>query len=103
MYQMIKKLTRPNLETPWANVDASLSELQLEHLNEKYFSTGKHIFRNVEDDIFGLVRTLTVIWESKEAWEEFLADPIMQEMRDNISQQFKDSGITEEIVSLFEI
>ena len=103
MYQVIKKLTRPNLDTPWPNIEVSISVAHSEHLNVNYLSTGKHIFRNIEDDVNGLERTLTVLWESKDVYEEFVADSLMQEMRDNISQKFKDSGISENIVSLSEI
>jgi len=100
---MIRKLTRPNIDTPWVGIVTTLDPLHGKHFSENYIVNGKHIFRNEEDDASGLERTITIIWDSKEVWEEFLADPIMQEMRDNIFQKFRDSGIIETIVSLSEI
>jgi hypothetical protein len=103
MYQMIKKLVRPNLETEWPDSKILTPVEHVEHFSKNYIDTGKQIFRNIEDDTTGLERTVTVLWESKEIWEEFNADPVMQSMRDTNSQRLQSLGITEEVVSLSEI
>jgi len=103
MYQIIKKLVRPGVDTPWPDTLVTMDPQLIEHFKTNHIETGKHIFRNTDDHKNGLERTLTVLWETKEAWEEFEADPLMTEMRNHVSQLFKDAGITEEIVSFSEI
>jgi hypothetical protein len=100
---MIKKIVRPDVNVAWPVTGQEMDATHVEHFYINYTNNGKQIFRNVEDSDTGLERTLTVLWESKEVWEEFSADPIMQEMRDKQAQVFRDLGITEEIVSLSEI
>jgi hypothetical protein len=93
MYQRIKKLTRPNLDTPWPDAREVLTAEQMEYFNTKYVLTGKQIFRNFEDDESGLVRTQTVLWESKEVWEEFEADPMGLGIRNMHNQHISNLGI----------
>ena len=102
MYQLIKKLVRPNADTPWAT-PTLLDPEHVKYFGKNYIDTGKQIFRNAEDSTDGLERIVTVLWESKEIWEEFEADPIMQAMRDSHSQNLINAGITEETISLTEI
>jgi hypothetical protein len=103
MYQLIKKLVRPNLDTPWLDAKETLDLQQLTQFKNNYVDNGKQMLRHSEDDQIGLVRTVVILWESKEAWEEFDADPIMQAMRAAHSQNLKDAGITEETISFSEI
>jgi hypothetical protein len=103
MYQLTKKLTRTNIEIPWVDAVTTLDPQYIEYFNKNYVETGKQVFRHSEDDELGLERTVIVLWESKEVWDEFEADTLMTEMRSIHSQNIKNAGITEETVSLVEI
>jgi hypothetical protein len=103
MYQRIRKLVRPNLDTTWVDPATTTDPEHVKHYFTNYIHTGKEIFRNSEDDITGLERTETVLWASKEVWDEFAADPVMQDMRDAHSQNLKDAGILSENISEYEI
>jgi hypothetical protein len=103
MYQVIKKLVRPNLDTPWTDPKSMLDPQHLNYFKINYVENGKQMLRHTEEDQTGLERTVVILWESKEMWDEFNADPLMQTMRAIHSQNIKDAGITEETISMSEI
>jgi hypothetical protein len=103
MYQVIRKLTRPDLTVEFPDLPATMDPAHKVHFGENYVVTEKHIFRQAEVDMTGLIKTTTVLWTSKEAWDEFSADPVMQAMLASNSALFASLGIVEETVSATEI
>lgn len=74
MNQIISKilLTRPRIEIPFS----AENNLWTAYLNSTYVSTGKILSRQVVISEDKLTRTITMVWASEEARQEYLNDPI---------------------------
>ena len=99
MYQVIKKLVRPSTDVAWPKYADLADPTHLDYFDKNFSQPGKHIFRNNEENPNGLDRTLTVLWESKEAYDEFMADTTMQKMAAHLAEIYAGLGITQELVS----
>jgi hypothetical protein len=99
MYQIIKKIVRPNESVDFPFLPTVMDPIHIGHFTANYNVTGKRIFHRAEPGENSLERMIIMLWDSKESWDEFNADPVMQEMRDKTSQLFAELGITEETVS----
>lgn len=100
MYQVIKKIVRPDETVEFPFLPAIADPAHLTHLNVNYEQTGKNIFREAEQGATPLERIITMFWDTKESYDEYMADPVIAEMRTAFSQVIADRGMTEETVSL---
>jgi hypothetical protein len=99
MYQIIKKIVRPNESVEFPFLPAIADPAHLEHLNINYEQTGKNILREAAQGDSSLERIVTMLWDSKASYDEYEADPIIVAMRTNFLQVIADRGMTEETVS----
>ena len=95
MITVTRKYTRPSVDVAWhfskTEYAAELTEFK-EHLRENYIVTGKLLFQEPTEDL--LTMTYTGIWDSRESFDLYDVDPILQKYW-SIKDQYNASvGIT---------
>ena len=105
MYIVIKKQTRPNETVEFFNLASSLiSPEAREYFRSNYKTTGKLVFADVAVSPDGLTQTATMMWESKQVYDDFLADPTINAQIRDIDNEYRTAnGIVTELVSTEEI
>ena len=105
MFQTIRKQIRPNTSVEFYSPEKSpnITKSILKHQFQNYILTGKQIdvVKEISED--GLTQTITILWESKQAQQEFVNDPVMQTMINDSESYRLANNITLEIVSGTEI
>ena len=76
-WRKIMKEVRPNMETPFF---AASDEVIL-HIYEKYEKTGKCTSFDISYSEDGLTKVKTRIFDSESSRNEFVADPVIQELK----------------------
>lgn len=105
MWQIIRKQTRPNTSVPFFQQSSApvTDELKL-YYQQNYVLTDKVIYMHHEISEDSLELFITMIWDSRESIDGFLADPIIIEQLLNIKDTFmEERGLTEIIVSNTEV
>ena len=103
MYQVTKKLVSPDpsVEIPlWA---ATADPAHLAHFRTNYEETSKQLFRYADGTDNPLERLVHVIWDSKESYDECMADTVLQEARASHTALLTSLGITSEDIDFQEL
>jgi hypothetical protein len=103
MYQVTKKLVSPDssVEIPlWAT---AADPAHLAHFRTNYEETSKHLFRYADGTDNPLERLVHIMWDSKESYDEFMADTVMQETRAAHASLLTSLGITSEDIDFQEL
>ena len=103
MYQVTKKLVSPDssVEIPiWAIV---ADPVHLLHYRTNYEETSKQLFRYADGTDNPLERLVHVVWDSKESYDECMADTLMQEARAYHTALLDSLGITSEDIAFQEL
>jgi hypothetical protein len=98
MFKVVKIQNRPNTSVPFwqGRNDPALTDEFRNYFYETYVLTGKFISASAEVSSAGLTLTNTMIWNSTEEWQEFLADATVQEGLINKAKAHVEAhGITE--------
>lgn len=105
MYIVTKKQVRPNQTVDFFNISSPLISLEAkEYYKNNYKLTGKLVYVDVGLSDDGLTQTASMMWESKQVYDEFMADPIIGAQIRDISDEYRiANGITTELVSTEEI
>lgn len=104
MYQVTKKQIRPTNTVDFFNATLHINADYLLYFTENYINTGKFILSDNARGDSDLELVSTILWSSKEAWEEFQADTRAQtEFRAVREAYFQENGITETKESATEI
>lgn len=94
-------VTRPDKSIPWHWV-AMNRESYLNHLQHEYIAKGKLLANYAEHTSNGLSVVWFCYWDSKQSYEQSLADAIFQIYWDARSQYINEHGVqlTEEIIEI---
>lgn len=103
MYQITKRIVVPDSSVEIPYWMAVASPEHLEHFRIHYEETDKHLFRYPDNTENPLERLVYIIWDSKESYDECMADPVMQEMRDAHAALLGSLGITAEDIDAQEL
>lgn len=101
MYIITRKVTRPNTSLEFRNMlHESVTTEVRKHWVDSYKTTGKCIIVNSTLSPDSLEMTTTMIWDSKDSWNEYQADPVMLEGLFNPIHTYQDeNGFIRELVS----
>lgn len=78
MYIIIRKVTRPNTSLEFRNMlHESVAPETRQHWVETYKVTGKCVLVDAVLSENQLEMNTTMIWDSKDSWDEYQADPIL--------------------------
>jgi hypothetical protein len=99
MYQIIKKIVRPNESVEFPFLPDIADPAHLEHLSVNYEQSSKNILRDTAQGDNSLERIVTMLWDSKASYDEYEADPVITEMKINFLQVISDRGMTLETIS----
>jgi hypothetical protein len=105
MWQIIRKQTRPNTSVPFFGMQtAPVTDEFKMYYQQNFVLTDKLIYMHNEISEDSLELFMTMIWDSRESVDAFLADPIIVEQLLSVKQTFMDErGITEILVSNSEV
>lgn len=78
MYQVIREQTRPNTDVNFFSISSCGQEV-VDYWNNEIIGTGKQISNTHTLSEDGLAITSVILFESKEAWQEMIADPYLNE------------------------
>lgn len=100
MYIVTRKVTRPNTSLEFRNM---LHESVTNYVRAYWISTYKNTKCVLVDSSLssdGLEMTTTMIWDSKDSWDEYQNDPVLLEGLFNPIHAYQDeNGFTRELVS----
>jgi hypothetical protein len=101
MYTLTRKVTRPNTALEFRNMlHESVSAEVRQHWVTTYKDPGKCLFVNTEMSETGLEMITTMFWDSKDSWNEYQNDPILQTGLFVPIHAYQDeNGFTRELVS----
>ena len=78
MYTIIRKVTRPNISLEFRNMlHESVSLETRKHFSDNYKITNKCLIVNTELSSNQLEMTTTMVWDSKESWDQYQADSVL--------------------------
>ena len=105
MWQVIRKQTRPNTSVQFFGMQtAPVTDELKTYYQQNYVLTDKLIYMHNEISEDSLELFMTMIWDSRESIDEFLADPVIVEQLLNIKKTFMDErGMTEILISNNEV
>lgn len=98
MWKVTTLLTRPSVDTPWYTP----SEVTLNKLQENKDS-GKLLYDKLDRRLDGLARNYTMIWATKEDWEAYVSDPVLDVERQKRRLWNSRRGIQVEIIDAREV
>ena len=75
-WRRLIKEVRPNMETPFF----AASDEDILHIHEKYESSGKCSIVDISYSRDGLTKSKTRIFDSESSRDEYMADPVIQEL-----------------------
>ena len=101
MYKNTRKVTRPNTSVEFRNMlHESVSQNVKEHWIANYKNNGKCLSVESETSSNGLEMTTVTMWDSKDSWDQYQADPIFTEGLFSPIHAYQDAnGFTRELVS----
>jgi len=66
-----------------------------DYLNTNYIATGLLVSRDIATTDDGLTRTITDVWATQEVYDQYLANPVVENRRVMRSYYNRSNGITE--------
>jgi hypothetical protein len=103
MYQVTKKIVAPDESVTIPIWPLVADPAHLDHFRINYEETNKHLFRYPDTTDNPLERLVHIIWDSKESYDEFMADTVMQETRAAHASLLTSLGITSEDIDFQEL
>jgi hypothetical protein len=79
MYQVIREQKRPNIDVNFFSIAASCGQEVVDYWNTEIIGTGKQISNSHTLSEDGLTLISVIVFKSKEAWQEMIADRYLNE------------------------
>ena len=90
-YKTIRTSIRTDSNTPFFEDSANLTEVT-NYINTNFRDTGKLVSKNIVLDADQTMCHTTVIWSSKQAWEDFFSDAYLTENFFIASKQYESEN-----------
>jgi len=89
--------TRPSTDVAWP----PKNEARRAYMNEHYVNTGKLLVNETIDSPNGLQQVVQRQFATKEDWDEFKNDPVLQPYKDSSHAYMQANGITMQFESSY--